>query len=64
MVVKKTRPLPEQKVINEKIQKAAKDLLEKVLLGTKVYYLDECMFTTRTYYNKDYAAKYRNITLP
>ena len=33
-------------------------LLEAEHSGMKVYYLDEAMFTTRTYYKRDFAPVY------
>ena len=49
--------------IAEDTQIAKEDLQDAFDANMKVYYLDECMFTTQTYTKRDYAPKYKNMTV-
>ena len=54
----------EQGRINIYIQEAKEAIIAKLLEGTQIYYLDECMFTTQTYDRREFAPKGMNVELP
>ena len=62
--LRKINTKQKQGEINRCIEEAKEALEVEIQLGTQIYYLDECMFTTQTYYRREFAPKRMNVELP
>ena len=61
VIVKKFASPDKTEVINDMIELCKDELTNHIVADIPIYYIDECMFTVKTYLQTDWAPKRLNV---